>query len=150
MPQAGSGLDVVLGDLQDRDRALHALYKQKGKGPRHVMRALGWSSGKRGQSYSRNAVVCDYVMLLGRTPFRGMHRLVRKGSRLPPEEPRTPVEAVLEVAKSYQFLSAGACRVFLVRARREIRTENRRVADGSPVGLVDDFPIPDQVKLDRP
>jgi hypothetical protein len=112
------------------------------------MRALDWSSGTRGPSYSRDAVVCDYVMLLGRTPYRGLRRLEKKGSRLPPEVPLTPVEAVLKVAKIHRFPTTEACRGYLVRARCEIKAESRRAGGG--IGrLVSDFPVPNQVKLDR-
>ena len=49
--------------FDDLELALHRLYLTED--PRAVARAMGWGTGKRGKSYPREMIVCDYAVREG-------------------------------------------------------------------------------------
>ena len=143
-----AALRSELGNLQNRDDALYGLYRKEGAGA--VMRALRWSTGTRGPSYPRNAVVSQYLLLIGREPTHGLrlYALIDDhGRRVPFPDRVTPVEAVHSVTKQFGFPSPDACRKFLVRARAKRKKDNKLATSSGKFRLVDDFPIPDVTKL---
>jgi hypothetical protein len=138
-----------LGDFRDRDYALANLYRENGGDARAVVRAAGWSTGKRRDNYPHDDIVRDYLWLLGRDPCVSPPWLImmpprnRDGSLIYPDPPLDPVTALRCVAKSYEFPTPTACRTVLLRIRRE-----RKAAE--PSDPRSSFPIPNIASLDRP
>jgi hypothetical protein len=143
-------------DLWCRDVALHRLWRERG--PRAVVRALGWSSGRRGATYQRDHVVEEYLILLGREPRHGLLAIPQgpaAGEHLPDIRPEDTIGAIRAVAKTFRFASPEACRQFLLRARGELRREEatREAKGGEEPHLghvVSTFPLPNPARLARP
>jgi hypothetical protein len=134
----------ALDDLRCRDRALYQLYRGTGaNGPREVVKALGWSTGKRGPRRAPEVIVARYVELLGQSPYRDLRPIDP-----PPPEPLSEVEALYALAREYRQ-TATALRTSLIRARSAIRAKNRASGASGPGSLVDDFRVPSEATVLR-
>ena len=144
-----------LSDLEERLRALRKLYKRKGseKGARAVVKALGWSKGKRGDSYPNEDVWDDYVWLIGEEPRVGA-RCIRSptrsdGSPLYPSRDVSRPEAIRLLKDVYEFPSLTACRESLLKSNRRLKALYGG-EPGPPGSRAYGFTIPDSSQLKEP
>jgi len=138
-----------LAEFESRDAALRQLYDPDH--PRVLAQALGFSKKGEGatyirsEKYDRRRMVCEYVWLTGRNPFRGgrfrMTKPTRDGHPIYPSPPVSAAEAIRLVAEEHGFPNPKACRKVLSREKSVIRSRNGRSPDDL-MALVDDYNLP--------
>lgn len=137
--------------LHHRLLAIERTYART-RNPNRALQAGGITTGQRGRSYPRDAVVSVYGALVSEHAKR----------------PLRPVEAVVEVARAFAWFPAGPdgergllaalnCRQYLHRAKREIERERAELAGATDRESRDrlnclpdtDFPLPSKATIER-